>query len=158
MTDAEESSHRDLLKQFLANHDAGCPVCGYNLRGLQTGACPECSKRIELCVRAPDSHLNMYVATLVASAVTFGFTGLVGGVCAYFSIREGLPPGGEAIFVWTIWGFAIVSGVTLILLAGGRSRFLRQPPDKQKMRAFLTIVGALIMTVGYLLAFLWNIR
>jgi hypothetical protein len=30
------------LKGYLARRDVPCPSCGYNLRGLRTGACPEC--------------------------------------------------------------------------------------------------------------------
>lgn len=33
---------RDELIAILADHDAWCPACGYNLRGLKSITCPEC--------------------------------------------------------------------------------------------------------------------
>ena len=35
----------DLLAQYLSSHDAPCPACGYNLRGLTESRCPECGYR-----------------------------------------------------------------------------------------------------------------
>lgn len=38
----------DPLIAYLAAHDAPCPGCGYNLRGLQTNSCPECGRTLSL--------------------------------------------------------------------------------------------------------------
>ena len=38
----------DPLESYLATHDEPCPKCGYNLRGLRGGTCPECGTRIDL--------------------------------------------------------------------------------------------------------------
>ena len=35
-------------KVLLSNNDAQCFGCGYNLRGAQSGECPECGQQIEL--------------------------------------------------------------------------------------------------------------
>lgn len=43
-------SERDLLQEFLAQQDAPCPACGYNLRGLTGPACPECAGVLTLGV------------------------------------------------------------------------------------------------------------
>lgn len=40
-----------LVQQFLAERDAPCPGCGYNLRGSAGGVCPECARPIDLHVR-----------------------------------------------------------------------------------------------------------
>lgn len=39
---------RDSLLVFLADRDVACPTCGYNLRNLQSGRCPECSLELKL--------------------------------------------------------------------------------------------------------------
>ena len=41
-------SDTDPLITYLATHDAPCPGCGYNLRGLRSGVCPECGKQLTL--------------------------------------------------------------------------------------------------------------
>ena len=45
MTDeapVENEEETRLLAGFLATRDVKCPLCGYNLRGLTSGRCPEC--------------------------------------------------------------------------------------------------------------------
>jgi len=44
-TKSDESA---LLAQVLSKHDAACPHCGYNLRGAETTACPECGGTVTL--------------------------------------------------------------------------------------------------------------
>ncbi|MFN0133636.1 MAG: hypothetical protein ACKVW3_14050 [Phycisphaerales bacterium] len=39
---------RDALRDFLADRDAPCPACDYNLRGLKADRCPECDRVLEL--------------------------------------------------------------------------------------------------------------
>lgn len=43
-----ESEPHHLLHAFLADRDVPCPHCGYNLRGLQAGVCPECKHDLRL--------------------------------------------------------------------------------------------------------------
>lgn len=46
----------DPLTTYLATHNAPCPNCGYNLKGLKTDTCPECGRILqhaELAVRKP---------------------------------------------------------------------------------------------------------
>lgn len=38
----------DPLITYLATHDAPCPGCGYNLRGLRESSCPECGYQTSL--------------------------------------------------------------------------------------------------------------
>lgn len=39
-----------MLREVLASRDLFCPGCGYNLRGLQSDRCPECSREISASV------------------------------------------------------------------------------------------------------------
>lgn len=43
-----ESEPNSVLRAFLADRDVPCPHCGYNLRGLQAGVCPECKHDLQL--------------------------------------------------------------------------------------------------------------
>jgi hypothetical protein len=38
----------DDVREFLADRDAACPRCGYNLRGSAGTACPECGRRVSM--------------------------------------------------------------------------------------------------------------
>src|SRR6185369_5341829 len=41
------SSRTRRISGALAGRDVACPKCGYNLRGLKQGQCPECGREIE---------------------------------------------------------------------------------------------------------------
>lgn len=43
---ASGESPTNACAAFLAEHDADCPNCGYNLRGVKSGTCPECAHAI----------------------------------------------------------------------------------------------------------------
>lgn len=62
-----------LLIQFLADHDAGCPVCLYGLRGLKSDRCPECGVPIRLGVHTPDTRLGSWITGLVLMSLATGF-------------------------------------------------------------------------------------
>ena len=50
------AEHHSALREYLADHDAPCPSCGYNLRGAELPWCPECGRSIALSdVRAADT-------------------------------------------------------------------------------------------------------
>jgi len=38
---------RQTLAEYLATRDVACPKCGYNLRALKVGTCPECGWEID---------------------------------------------------------------------------------------------------------------
>jgi len=44
----EANSEAAVVRQLLANRDIDCPGCGYNLRAIITGRCPECGLEITL--------------------------------------------------------------------------------------------------------------
>ena len=52
----------DLLRQYLAERDVSCPGCGYNLRGLAAGACPECNQDFELGIKLASPRIGRLVA------------------------------------------------------------------------------------------------
>ena len=62
-------AHGDLLCALLADTDAPCPGCGYNLRGLRTSECPECGDplAIRLSRRAP-KHAAIALAGVPVAA------------------------------------------------------------------------------------------
>lgn len=67
------TSDDELLKQFLANRDAPCPNCGYNLRNLQKATCPECGHAIRLNVGLVDPKPFNFILGLFSLFVAIGF-------------------------------------------------------------------------------------
>lgn len=62
----DHQTDQPLLASYLSNHDAPCPLCGYNLRNLQTNRCPECGRFLRLTVGLTEPALGKWLATLVA--------------------------------------------------------------------------------------------
>jgi len=73
------------LIEFLAERDASCPLCGYNLRGLTSDACPECGKRLRLTVGLAEPFLRAWVMLAVAMFSAGG----VGILLFYIVVKEG---------------------------------------------------------------------
>lgn len=69
MTDT--NSHDDALRTLLSTQRTPCPGCGYNLRGCESGVCPECgiTLRLEL-VASRVAAADWWMATLGLAATT----------------------------------------------------------------------------------------
>ena len=105
----------EVLRRFLADRDAPCPACSYNLRGLTSNRCPECNQSLMLQVALTEPRMASFVAGIVALSCGPGFCGvlLVYAICRISVGRGGLPArdliplvcgtvfGGVALFVWT---------------------------------------------------------
>src|SRR3954468_24054162 len=65
-----------LLLEFLREHDAGCPVCRYNLKALTRPVCPECGQELVLAVGAARVRLGWLLAA--------GAPGFFSGIAAVF--------------------------------------------------------------------------
>ena len=73
MTEAE------LLTSYLAQCDAPCPGCGYDLRGVEGGVCPECGAALRLALAGEARSRGGYVAGIVVSAMALGlYTTMLG--------------------------------------------------------------------------------
>src|SRR4051812_32452603 len=79
---------QDLIT-YLAQRDAPCPSCDYNLRGLTASTCPECSQHLTLRVGVTELRQRAFIATLVALAMGTGFDGLMALYFALYSFVSG---------------------------------------------------------------------
>jgi len=68
----------ELLREYLDTHDAPCPVCGYNLRGVVVENCPECNAPIELTVGSSQLQLGAWLIAMLAFAMALGFDLIIG--------------------------------------------------------------------------------
>jgi hypothetical protein len=124
------------LVRWLANRDAGCPVCGYNLRALTIPRCPECGERLQLGVRAVDPRLAPWIVLLV-------FVCAAGGVGLMFLIAvivDGFPPSGRIPLC-----LIIAMAPTAIVIACTRRRFQRKLAHATQWLVAIAVALALIV-------------
>src|SRR4051812_34065855 len=69
---------QEMLLDFLREHEATCPLCGYNLKALTRPICPECGQELALTVGAAHVRLGWLMA-----AVAPGF---FSGIAAFFML------------------------------------------------------------------------
>src|SRR5882724_12518749 len=113
------------LQAFLADSDAPCPSCDYNLRGLKGDICPECSQRLVLRVGLAEPRQRAFIAAVVGLAAGTGFHGLL---FVYFLIamvrwRSGRM---EFHFLDITGSFLLIEGIALFFLIRRRRSFQRR--------------------------------
>jgi hypothetical protein len=122
------SSAQQMLLDFVRDHDAPCPICGYNVRGLTRPVCPECRHDLVLTVGVPRPR----IAWLLAAIAPGSFS----GIAAFFLlipivgslVMEGgpLPP---TVLVVDLFGWS--SGLFAVFIGVRRMRFIAQPRARQ---------------------------
>lgn len=127
-TDATPNASQEdttaMLLAFLKDHDAACPTCDYNLRGLTRPVCPECAEPLALGVRATRSNLPLLILALAPGifsgiAAFLLFAGIIWG-----TILNGPPP---VIWPYLIDLFGFASAAFAIFLYRRRRRFYVLP-------------------------------
>ena len=74
--DSPPPTDTQLLHALLASRDVACPVCAYNLRGIESGNCPECGANLELRVGSMDLKLGLWLTALLCVALPLGFVSI----------------------------------------------------------------------------------
>jgi len=132
------------LQSFLADHDARCPACDYNLRGLSTAQCPECSTPIALTLdlgvldrpASGPPTLSLAIGAMVLTGLTAGIQAVLLG--SFFVNQRGQVTG----MPWLVLSsFVLPLGASVFGLATVRNA--RTNPAR-RMRA---IRGALLIAV-----------
>src|SRR5262249_30595996 len=119
----------EMLLEFLREHEAACPLCGYNLKALTRPVCPECGQELVLTVGAARVRLGWLMA-----AVAPGF---FSGIAAFFLLvpilgRMLLGDGRKSATLIGVDLFGWSSGVFAILLVVRRQRFLARSRAAQR--------------------------
>lgn len=142
------------LRSFLAEQDAPCPSCGYNLRGLTGGFCPECHEALELRVGLVHRKLGSFITSLVGLAAGAGFSGLLLLYFFFVVMTRGRTMRQEWAFLLTTGGGSVVEGGLLLLLIAWRTRLARRGASVR-----WTIAGACwLLSVVNLVLFAMSVR
>jgi len=143
----------ELLMLFLSQHDVACPGCGYNLRGVILGKCPECAKPIELWIRGEEPRRTAYMTGLIVISAGAGFHGLVLAWLVWIKeirLRTG-PKWNE---IWPLPVGVIVGG--LMLWVWVRTR--RQLVWNDRGEPWAWVVLAVAITIGLAVLFFATVR
>jgi hypothetical protein len=108
------------LISFVSNRDVECPGCGYNLRGLRAGVCPECQQELSLRVGLAEPKNRLWLTALIGAACGLGFNGLLTAYAVFVFVarRDTVPQDFVAIVVIGLVFFLVA---TLVMLRKGRS-------------------------------------
>ncbi len=133
------------LINWLARHDAACPVCAYALRGLQSDRCPECGCTLSLSVTSDQLALWPWLVAIIAFSLGLGFDGVVSLIVGTAITFE--PPRSPAEFriaATMVTGFVVLGGMCLlgvIAISRRRSAWNRLSRARQRWLAAGIFIG-----------------
>lgn len=153
----------ELLVRFLAAHDAPCPVCRYNLRGLTVDACPECSAPLRLEIASPNLHIGPFVLAIVSFSLGAGFDLVVALIFSVMALIFAQPAAaaswiGPVVMIGTLGSLGTLCILGIVLLVKRRPAWNRLGTRRQWRAAIATFigVGAVHAAVGAMLVALMS--
>jgi hypothetical protein len=147
------NSNVEFLRTFLADRDAPCPSCAYNLRGLAFDRCPECNRELVLRVGLLEPRLGLWLAAVIVQSLNVGFFGLLLGYFVFVMIfdRRGGPPNEFLFFV--LIPFLVNAPVFVAMLVWARRIRRASTPARVSL-----LVLAVILTITGFLLFAMNVH
>ena len=124
-----------LLLEFLRDHDAECPACGYNVRGLSRPVCPECKQQLVLTVGV----YRLQMAWLFTALAPGFFSGIAAffvliPIVARYIVGDGRHE--PVIIALDIFGWCSLT-FAIILASRWRIAFLTQSRKRQRWIAII---------------------
>jgi hypothetical protein len=147
------SPFEPLLEPFLRGRNAACPACGYNLRDLAAGVCPECGAKLHLQVGSDQLNLAPWICGMLSPALAIGFDGVVTILMSIALVLE--PPRGRAqltVVLAIVGGFAALAvscGVLLAFVLARRRVWVRMRPAQQWRVAAAIFLGVFLVHAAF---------
>ena len=113
------------LVDYLRDRDVTCPLCRYNLRGLQAARCPECGRELVLSVGLAEPLLKAWITMTAALLLPAG----IGVLFGIMFTREGFPVNEPHVMLLVLLFMAHVPAAAAALWL--RRRFLALSPAAQ---------------------------
>ena len=135
-----------MLREYLAERDAPCPNCGYNLRGLTTRSCPECNQDLMLRVGLVEPRMGALLGALSGLLAGAGAAALFLVLVFIITVVKNDPPPRNMWFEFIgipLIGIAVEGSLALLLARpAGRTWFRRLGPRARSG----TILGCFLLT------------
>ena len=136
----------ELTLRFLAEHEAPCPACGYNVYKSPLPRCAECGRALTLRLATPDSRAPAsWLLLMIVSSLSAG----MGAFILAVTISERIPQE----LSWRIVLIYFICTIPLPLFA----YFLRRPMSRYRALAWNVSLVATVITVAMVLWFLIRI-
>lgn len=144
------SKDRAELTAFLADRDALCPVCAYNLRGLTGEHCPECGRHLVLAVGTTEPKLGAFIVGLIGLSGGLGFCGILLAYVAVFFLTRGFGgPDRESVF--KLMAGAVACGLGMWYWVATRRALGRKSDGVRWMWAALAMAFGLVFPAWFIL-------
>jgi hypothetical protein len=144
--DQEPFDPAEQLRIWLRHNDEPCPICGYNLRHMETDRCPECGRRFTLRVGAVDMHFGYFLAFLAPAIFMAGLA----VIFWVMSIVKSFPP---AWGFWVILAIGTLESPAIIMIYRKRKFFLVREASAQ---LYLAIGSWLFHVAGLFVCLKWG--
>lgn len=148
------------LADFLTERDVPCPACGYNLRGLASGNCPECRQPLVLSVALAEPPLVPFVVSALGLAAAGAAAATLAIVIFVVSVFDGgFPRGDEAVMLLGLPTLiAILHGTAVAaLVARGGRRWFRTRSRNARVGIAVASWGASVGTITIWVAVLFRL-
>ncbi len=133
-----------MLHAFLRDHDAPCPVCGYNLRGVTLSVCPECECPIELGVSSSSSYLGAWLLALLAFAMPLSFD-LIIGTMMLIGVIMSAGENAEGVFLLVSLATLTMVSVGMLWVLVARKRDWLRMSRRRQWRIAWTMFAAVFV-------------
>jgi len=148
MATLSPAANEQALVDFLRERDVECPLCGYNLRQLQSARCPECGRELELRVGLTEPRQGAWLTAQIAMAGAGG----IGLIALLSCILNGWPNARRFQWVMNVQFAYYLAGIPVAAaLLWQRRRYLRMPREWQWAAAWLAAIATFASIVAFVL-------
>ncbi|MEM6552930.1 MAG: hypothetical protein AAF750_12500 [Planctomycetota bacterium] len=136
------ATDQEWLQAFLDHHNATCPSCKYDLKGLQSDHCPECGQALVLAVHVEQPSLAAFITTVIFLTPPAAF-----GLVTLFLILPNLSGADFTAIPCLVMSYFLLALPALFILLSKRQAFLRLPTAAQAWIAFFPIAIDVVLVL-----------
>ncbi len=139
----------NFMLAYLAQHEAQCPACGYNVHALTSPRCPECGRGLTLRVVGAVGFNKVWICLLIPLAIAAG----IGLLVAVVLTHESMP---SELSLKIVLEYFLANIPLPVLALFLRRPFGRLPKLLQRLMAMAALCSTAVMLVWFLAKIIRN--